>query len=86
MAEQLETFAVSETGTPDPFTLECAEELFGCHVTPEGDGKFICAVCESPINILHWVTAEHSDDCFINQVRAYLAKHKPECVPGVEAK
>lgn len=66
----------------DPFTLQLADDLFGCHVNPVGRDRFQCGLCERPIQIKSWVTAEHESDCFINQVRDYLAKHKPDRVPG----
>lgn len=83
---------------PDPFassssqefTVRVCEELFGCFIAPmynEDDGNtYICSCCDARININEWLIAPHADDCIINQVRDYLAVHKPEVVTPVSLK
>jgi hypothetical protein len=75
------------TNTPlktSDFLADVCEELFGCFVIEQGfsaENAFICTCCGIAIDIKAWVHAPHYSDCIIPEVREYLKKHRPKCVP-----
>ena len=84
-AEAEEPAAVSSTVTPDPLTLELADELFGCFMhraAPDADHTYECAVCEEPVSMPGWSATKHAEGCAVAKARDYLAQHAPHRTPG----